>query len=590
MPEDDTFERVSTEAEREEPRGHHSAWRWVLLAGAAGLVLWAALAGVTAVRAVADLRAGRAAALRAERRSLGALAEGRGMADLRLATRRFGAGRDRLDDPWMVPLRVVPVAGRQLRAATAMAGAAQRVTSVGLGAVTDARRILALPHRAGPDRIAQLRQLADLALRMNLQLTGLHLGPANALVGPVARAHSQLASKIAGLRTGLRKGAAAGDAMVDLLNGPRRYLVFAANNAEMRAGSGMFLSVGDLQTANGDLQTPQMGTVHDVPVPPGVPVEGDLGARWGWLQPSIEWRNLMLSPRFDASASLGARMWAAAGRGDVDGVLAVDPVALHEILGVTGPVTAGGRTFDTDNVLQEILHDQYVRYPVEQERREELSAIASATFTRLQQGDWSAGALADALARAARGRHVLVWSTRPAEEAAWEAAGVAGTLRGNSLLLAVINRGGNKLDQFLPTRASLELRTSGAHTDAVLRVTMADQSPARDPTYIIGPDPRTGLNAGDYLGIVAASLPGPATDGRMDGVGELAVAGADGPTRVIGGEVRMAAGDERTLVIRFRLPVAHGALQVEPSARVPAISWQFRGQHWSDAASHVVEW
>jgi hypothetical protein len=136
----------------------------------------------------------------------------------------------------------------------------------------------------------------------------------------------------------------------------------------------------------------------------------------------------------------------------------------------------------------------------------------------------------------------------------------------------------------------LELHPSGDHTDAVLRVTMTDQAPLGDPTYIIGPDRRTNLRAGDYLGILALTLPGPASGGRIDGVDELAVAGADGPTRVIGAEARLAPGEERTLVVRFRLPGRHGALRIEPSARVPAISWDYKGARWTDVGSHVVQW
>src|SRR5207302_706399 len=99
------------------------------------------------------------------------------------------------------------------------------------------------------------------------------------------RAHSWLGSPIlAPVRV---------DAVVGLLTGPRTYLVFAANNAEMRAGSGMFLSVGQFITRDGSVRLTGMGTVNDVAIPPGaVPLQGDLAGRWGWLKPQNDWRNL----------------------------------------------------------------------------------------------------------------------------------------------------------------------------------------------------------------------------------------------------------------------------------------------------------
>ena len=43
----------------------------------------------------------------------------------------------------------------------------------------------------------------------------------------------------------------------------------------------------------------------------------------------------------------------------------------------------------------------------------------------------------------------MLWSSASGEQAGWTAVQVAGTLKPNSMLLGVHNRGGNKLDQFL---------------------------------------------------------------------------------------------------------------------------------------------
>src|SRR5205085_11280310 len=123
-----------------------------------------------------------------------------------------------------------------------------------------------------------------------------------------------------------------GDASAGLdqmLSGPSRYLLVAANNGEMRNGSGMWLSVGILDFLAGRFNLHDMRPTAELALdPPGVPVSGDLAARWGWSVPNQEWRNLMLSPLVPENAELASRMWAAQGGPPIDGILVIDPVGL----------------------------------------------------------------------------------------------------------------------------------------------------------------------------------------------------------------------------------------------------------------------
>jgi hypothetical protein len=98
------------------------------------------------------------------------------------------------------------------------------------------------------------------------------------------------------------------------------------------------------------------------------------------------------------------------------------------------------------------------------------------------------------------------------------------------------------------------------------------------------------VDEGDYVGIVTVNLPGVASRGRFDGVSQLVVAGADGPTRVIGAQVRLARGEQRTLVARFDLPSAHGSLRIETAARSPAEEWSWIGGRWRDDGARTVSW
>ncbi len=514
--------------------------------------------------------------------------------ELRRSRDAFRKAHDRARNPLLAPARILPIVGRQVRAVTLMSGAAASITDVGADAAAEVNDLLDEERGPGPGRVELLRKLADIAERSNDRIADVNIGSGNALVSPIADAWSELATELGDLRTALHDGAAGARGAADLFAGPRRYLVFAANNAEMRAGSGMWLSVGILHTDNGAIDLQSMRSVTDVTVPPGaVPIESDLADRWGWLFPQREWRNLMASPRFDASAELATRMWAAAGGGPVDGVLVLDPVALKSILDVIGPVSVGEREINGGNVVKELLLNQYLRYAAasdNSERREELGAMAEETLDALDSRSWSATDLARSLADAARGRHVLAWSTRETELQAWNAAGMDGSLPENSLMLSVLSRGGGKHDQFLRVESRVSFEESGRDTTVTVRVTLRNTMPEGLPSYIAGPVEGSGVGEGEYLGIVTLNAPGNARMGTIRGGETLSTVGPDGSTQMTGTVIRLARGKQHVITFRFRMPGRGGALEIQPSARVPGIDWRVPAGRLTDDGTHVVSW
>lgn len=587
------------------PPGGRRRRRWgrpVTAVAVAVLAVWAAAAWASLRGARSDAERGLAAVRAAERRTRPAdLVEGRALGPLAEGRRAFESAHRRLARPVLVPIRVMPVAGRQLRSATALAAAAAEVARVGTRLVGQASDALEAEHDSGPGRVALLRRMARVTGRAERELSGVQLGPAQALVGPLHDKRAELAARLVEVRTGLRSAHRVADGVAAMLAGPRRYLVLAANNAEMRAGSGMFLSVGELTLADGDLRLGELRPSGDLTLAPErAPAvdDPDLAARWGWLHPNREWRNLGASPRFPANAALAARMWAAGGRPAPEGVLALDPVALRAVLAATGPVTVGGRSVGAADVVELLTHDQYAGITslddaAQAARREQLGVIAASALGALQQGDWNVPRLASGLAEAARGRHLLAWSSLPGEQRAWETAGVAGRLGAGSLALAVLNRGGNKLDHFLEVDARLDLRPAADATDATdatLEVTLANRTPEGEGPYVAGPFPGSGAGPGDYVGLLSVNLPGAATGAAVEGRQDLAAAGSDGPTTVVAVPVRVDRGAETTSVVRFRLPGRRGALRVEASARVPAVRWRAAGRSWESGEAHRVAW
>jgi hypothetical protein len=561
-----------------------------------GLALgWAVLAGTSLLRAADELRAGRAAA-----RSAVALLHGADTLDgghataLVGAAEHFRAARRELGGARLVALRVVPVLGRQLDALRTMSKAAADVADITAEAVRSASRLTDSAPPPGPERLETVAGLRQIIHHAASRLAAVDVGPGRALVAPVADAHDEFTERVTAERRWLRQAGAGLDTLQGLLSGQRRYLLIAANNAEMRAGSGMWLAGGLLSGGGGRLRLGPMGSLYEIARPPDGSVtvrDRALAAHWSWMHPEREWRSLMPSPRLAPSAALAVAMWEAAGQPPVDGIIVVDVAGLAEVVRATGPVVVDGRHLDADLLVQELLHGQYERYgdPAQPRRREVLAATASSVLAALDATPWRPRELADRLADAARGRHLLAWSSDPLAQSGWAGASVDGALRRDSLALSVLNRGGNKLDPFLAVEARLRTRTAGGATQVSVTVDLTNTTPAGKPAYVVGPAAGTDLAAGEYRGLITVNLPAGARRIRLEGA-RTDLRGGDGPTWMVAAEFRLPRGGHQVVTLHFSMPGTHGAVAVEPSARVPAVQWAYDDHRWTDAARRTVAW
>ena len=177
----------------------------------------------------------------------------------------------------------------------------------------------------------------------------------------------------------------------------------------------------------------------------------------------------------------------------------------------------------------------------------------------------------------------MMWSADPTVQSGVEAAGLDGQIGPDSLLLSLVNRSGVKLDWFMRMSADLTIEPKGDVYEATLDIAVTNQAPeSGEPRYVVGPYPGSGLERGEYLGLVTLNLPANATDSRFDGVDRLAVAGADGENRTIAAWVHVPRGSTTHLVARFELPAAMAELIIEPSARTHPTTWSYDGKEWKD--------
>jgi len=560
------------------------------------VAVWAVAVVVDVVVAARHIHQGEAA-VQTARRGLSAngVLSGAPVGPLRAAQASFSTAHGLLSSPLLWPVDVLPVAGRQLRSVQDLSGAAEQVAHTGVTTVGRSQALLRLPHTAGPDRVAALRQLATLASTTHLALSGVDLGPDQGLIGPVAHERSTFLRDLTQVRTTLARTSAAATTAAAILQGPGTYLLLAGNNAEMRSGSGAFLEAGILTTGNGELHLSGMVPTSSLILPRGaVTVDGDLEARWGWLLPGVDWRNLALTPQFDVTGPLAARMWMANTGQSVDGVLALDIQGLQELLTVTGPVTTdSGMVVTAGTVDQLLLHDQYagMSYGSDTTNRvDQLSTLASATLHALEDQPFGLRAMVNALSAAAAGRHVLIWSADPHTEAIWRAVGVSGELTPTSLMADVINRGANKLDQYLTVTSSLQLTPRAGLTDGRLTMTLSNHTPPGQSPFIAGPYPGLGTHYGEYVGIATVNFPGDVRHLSSPSARSVVTNGNEGPTLLVGATVDIPAGATQSITFNFVLPQAQGSLTVVPSARIPPITWHVGDATFEDDSPHTVSW
>ena len=513
---------------------------------------------------------------------------------LAAAARSFSDARDQVDSPLLAPLKVLPVVGRQLRSVSALAAAAATTASDAGTAFGQLSDEAAKKARTPEERLAGAERTQQVLTDLRGRLGKLDLGPDEGLVGPLARSRARFVEEYDRTMDTLGRAVTSVTGVNKFLTGPSTYLVLAANNAEMRAGSGMYLQVGTLTVDNGRFDLGEFVSSADLLLPsPGATVDPDIQSLWGWLVPNQEWRNLNLSPRFDESARMATEMWAASGRGKVDGVIAIDVVGLQRLLEIVGPVevpddTGGSTTVTADNVRQDLLLDQYLTFrDANDRRRERLGRVGTAVFESFNERSFSAYRLLQALQESGAGRHMLLWSNDRVEEDAWRALDASGIVPPDTMLLSVLNRGGNKLDQFLGVDAAITSVTAGDNRRMTVNVTMANRTPPGLPTYVAGPFPRTPVRPGEYVGILALTVPKGAGHPSVVG-GDLFLTGDDGPTRVLTTKVDVLPGATAEFTFQFDLPTSWTQVQVLPSARVPEVTWTAGNQQWTDGAPRTV--
>lgn len=212
----------------------------------------------------------------------------------------------------------------------------------------------------------------------------------------------------------------------------RTYLLLAQNNAELRStggfpGSAGIMTVTDGKIEMGDFASPAIAVPWYDECGFGVTDEEKaiFGDRVGRIICDTNY-----IPDFPRAASLFSQMWLDKLGGTVDGVVAIDPVFLQYMLGLTGGVDANGITVDGSNAARMLMSDAYAQLSTE-DQDVFFSAVAGAAFKNLMGNLGGVGLtdLTDVLKKGIEEGRFIAWMPNEDEEKIMVALGCAGEVK-----------------------------------------------------------------------------------------------------------------------------------------------------------------
>jgi hypothetical protein len=282
-------------------------------------------------------------------------------------------------------------------------------------------------------------------------------------------------------------------------DGPRNYLLLSLNNAEVRATGGIpgalaVISADKGALSLGDTSSASALGEFDAPVLPVTDAEQQLYTELL----ATYMQDVNFTPDFARTGALAQAMWQQRTGEVVDGVIAIDPVALSYLLKATGPVDAGsGVSITSDNAVQTLLSDVYATFPEPKDQDAFFVGVTRSIFGSLTTGSFDKKQLIAGLSQAADERRIHIWSAHSQEQQLLAPSSLSGPLPtsvdGSSAFGVYLNDGtGAKMDYYLQAAIAIASGLCGADAQPNFDVQVKLQSVApedaatRLPEYVTG--------------------------------------------------------------------------------------------------------
>jgi hypothetical protein len=366
-------------------------------------------------------------------------------------------------------------------------------------------------------------------------------------------------------------------------DGPRTYFMGFQTNAEARGTGGLLGAFGILRFDNGTPTVDTLGqnTVLDKPFAP-IDLGPEFAAGYGFNDPTTDFRNSNLSPHFPYAAQIWKSMWEQQSGTTVDGVIAIDPVALSFILGAVGPVTMpDGETVTKDNVVELTESTAYTRFADDNNARKQyLQDVAGEIVKRMTGQVQSPRQLLEALGKAVSEGRIAVWSSSSAEQQLLEETPLAHVVPDDPAPYASVivnNLGGNKIDYYLKRQIGYSAEgCDGKTRKSVVTIRLTNTAPPDGlPDYVGGlHDLPLDLPIGTSTPWISllATKQAELTNATVDGQPLTVMIGAERGHPVFNSQIAIDPG--RTVELRYEItePTAPGVPRVPVQPLVDAVA------------------
>ena len=407
--------------------------------------------------------------------------------------------------PLTAPARLVPVIGDNLKAATAMATAARLLAPAAEQALNAAAVFPVGPQgpqigfnsgrlNTQPWPLAA-KELAKAAAAANLALADLRAA-GGVLLPPVKGTRETLLREGKSAVQLLEKAADSAALLPHFFadGTSRTWFLAIQNPVELRATGGFLGAFGILRAENGQLRLERFESNNSLPIVDSpAPAPEEFARNYDRFYARTYWSNTNMTPDFPTAAGVLAEMWKQTTGQPVDGVIAIDAVALNGLLDIVGPVDVspvGAVTSET--FLPLALNEAYEKFPEKDNRSRFLLEVGREVWSRLLAGNFSdPRALIVPMGEMVSTKRIQIWS--PSELDRLKRLGLAGDLRpeenADYLMVVGQNAAGNKLDFYAQRRIHYRVDLTDPNRvkgQVVVQVRNGAPSGAR-PSYVMGP-------------------------------------------------------------------------------------------------------
>jgi hypothetical protein len=328
------------------------------------------------------------------------------------------------------------------------------------------------------------------------------------LLSPLSDRVVELATKLTAVKGEAQTLSFASTTLPSLLGSavPQQYLLVIQDPVEQRGAGGVIGDIAILTAQGGRLSLSHIATTPVTAPTASLSVAASTAA-WGaseGFELSRYPQDDTFAPDFPTDARLLEQSMGQLGVGPVDGVISVDPEALGGLLKLTGPVAVTGWPvpLSSANVASVLLHQQYQDLSGAP-RQDFLALVTQAAFQRLAAIPLpGATALADDLAPAAQGGHLLMYTNSKTGEALISRLGATGALPalhgGDFLGVVTQDAQANKIDWYLRRSVNdkVAFDPNTGFVQANVTIELTNLSPASgQPEYVIA-NPGSSLSAG----------------------------------------------------------------------------------------------